>query len=564
VSVQAGAAQGLLEKDPDAARGHLEAVHRAAHEALVELRRLVGVLREDEASYSPQPGLERLDQLLADARAAGLPVELATEGASDSLPAGLDLTAYRIVQESLTNVRRHAPGAPTRVRIRRGEDRLEVEVANGPGGRAAGPGGRHGLIGMSERVRLYGGTLDAGPVPDGGFAVRAELPLEAPPREPSEPEPVANSRHARGPTEIQRLDLALAGGFLALGLLDSVLRAGSAPLGVRLLFAVAFALPVLVRRRWPVAALATVAALMTLRGVAFEGLDEETVPFAVLLLTTFSAALHEPRRFWAIAALPIPVVAVVVGVLSEDLDAPPGVDIAILGALAVGAWTAGYLARRRAEQLALAHAQAPELAREAVAAERARMAAELHDVVAHSVSIVSVQAGAAGQRLEKDPAAAREHLRAVQLAAQEALREMRRLLGVLREEQAEYMPQPGLARLPELVEEARGAGLPVELREEGERGEVAQGVDLAAFRIVQEALTNVRRHAGRVPTTVGVRYAADEIELEVQNAPGSTGNGGGSGHGILGMAERARVYGGSIDAGPDGRGGFAVRARLPR
>jgi signal transduction histidine kinase len=301
-----------------------------------------------------------------------------------------------------------------------------------------------------------------------------------------------------------------------------------------------------------------------LRGVAFEGLDEETAPFAVLLLATFSAALHERLRVWAIAALPIPVVAVVVGVLSEDLESPPGVDIAILGALTVGAWTAGYLARRRAEQLALAHAEAPELAREAVAAERARVAAELHDVVAHSVSIVSVQAGAAGQLLEKDPAAAREHLRAVQQAAQDALREMRRLLGVLREEQAEYVPQPGLARLPDLVEEARGAGLPVELREEGERGEVAQGVDLAAFRIVQEALTNVRRHAGRVPTTVGVRYAADEIELEVQNAPGTTGNGGGSGHGILGMAERARVYGGSLDAGPDSRGGFAVRARLPR
>jgi signal transduction histidine kinase len=192
------------------------------------------------------------------------------------------------------------------------------------------------------------------------------------------------------------------------------------------------------------------------------------------------------------------------------------------------------------------------------------VAAELHDVVAHSVSIVSVQAGAAEQLLEKDPPAARGHLRAVQQAAQEALREMRRLLGVLREDQADYAPQPGLGRLPELVDEARRAGLPVALHEEGERGEVAQGVDLAAFRIVQEALTNVRKHAGRAPTTVGLRYAAEEIELEVENAPGDGGNGGGSGHGILGMRERARVYGGWVEAGPDGRGGFAVRARLPR
>jgi signal transduction histidine kinase len=148
--------------------------------------------------------------------------------------------------------------------------------------------------------------------------------------------------------------------------------------------------------------------------------------------------------------------------------------------------------------------------------------------------------------------------------AQDALREMRRLLGVLREEPADYAPQPGLARLPELVDDARRAGHPVELREEGERGDVAQGVDLAAFRIVQEALTNVRKHAGRVATTVGIRYGADEIELEVENAPGPGGNGGGSGYGIPGMRERARVYGGAVDAGPDDRGGFAVRARLPR
>jgi signal transduction histidine kinase len=318
------------------------------------------------------------------------------------------------------------------------------------------------------------------------------------------------------------------------------------------------------RRRWPVLALAAASLLLMLRAVAFEGLAEETVPFAVLLALSFAAALHEPNRLWAVAAVPVPVMAIVVGVLAEDLDSPPGVDIAILSALVVGAWTAGWVVRRRAEQIAHAEAQAPEIAREAVAAERARVAAELHDVVAHSVSIVSVQAGAAEQLLEKDPSAAREHLRAVQQAAQEALREMRRLLGVLRADQADYAPQPGLARLPELVDEARRAGFPVELREEGERGEVAHGVDLAAFRIVQEALTNVRKHAGRVSTPVGVRYGADEIELEVENGPATSTGGGGSGHGIHGMRERARVYGGAVEAGPDGRGGFAVWARLPR
>jgi signal transduction histidine kinase len=340
-------------------------------------------------------------------------------------------------------------------------------------------------------------------------------------------------------------------------LLEALLATGPGSTPARVLLAVGFTAPLVVRRRWPLQALVFIAALAAVRGL-IGGPDEEgAMPVPSMLLASFSAALYARPRWLAYAAVPIPLLGVTFGGYGE-IEHGPGAFISLV------AWLGGWLVRRRAEQLERERAVAPELAREAVAAERARVAAELHDVVAHSVSIVSVQAGAAGQLLEKDPSAAREHLRAVQQAAQEALREMRRLLGVLRDDQSEYAPQPGLARLPELVEEARGAGLPVELREEGERGEVAQGVDLAAFRIVQEALTNVRKHAGRVPTKVGIRYAADEIELEVENAPGTTGNGGGSGHGILGMGERARVYGGSVDAGPDGRGGFAVRARLPR
>jgi signal transduction histidine kinase len=568
ISVQAGAAEGLVEREPGKARGHLDAVHGAAHEALVELRRLVGVLREDEAAYSPQPGLDRLDQLLEEARAAGLPVELTEEGIRDSVPAGLDLTAYRIVQESLTNARRHAGNAPTRVRISYGEDRLELEIANlpGRGSGTLGRGGGHGLVGMRERVRLYGGALEAGPTPDGGFAVRADLPLEAPAHELPDREPVPEPgvEPSRGPGRIPRVDIAIAGGLLAWGLLEAVLLSEAAPRAARVLLAVGYALPMAVRRRWPVAALAAVSLLMIARGAAFDGLEDESMPFAVLLLGSFSAARDARSRRWAVAAAPMPVVAIVVAVLTEELSSPPGVDIAILSALAVGAWTAGFLVRRRAEQLALARAQAPGLVREAVAVERTRIAGELHDIVAHTISIVSLQAGAAGQLLEKDPAVARGHLRAVRHAAQEALREMRRLLGVLREDQAAYAPQPGLARLPELVDEARGSGLPVELREEGERGVVPQGVDLAAFRIVQEALANVPKHAGLVPTVIRVRYGGEHIDLSVENAAGATGNGGGAGHGIVGMQERARVYGGTLDATPDGRGGFAVRARLPR
>jgi signal transduction histidine kinase len=568
ISVQAGAADGLLERDPGKARGHLDAVHGAAHDALVELRRLVGVLREDEAAYAPQPGLERLDELLTETRAAGLPVELAERGARESLPAGLDLAAYRIVQESLTNVRRHAGGARTEVRIDYGGDarpasrRLVVEVANEPGraNRAAGRGSGHGLIGMRERVRIYGGTLEAGPVPGGGFRVRAELPLEPPAGEAAQEAPAAAPSDRAWP-RIPRVDLAIAAGLFLWGLVEA-LALGGGPLAARILVAAGYAGVMTVRRSWPVAALAALSLLIVVRSLAFEGIDDEAMPFAALLLGSFSAALYARSRARAILAAPMPVVAIAVAVLTEQLSSPPAVDIAILSALAVGAWIAGFVVRRRVEQLALVRAEAPELVREAVAAERARIAGELHDIVAHRVSIVSVQAGAAGQLLEKDPAAARAHVRAVQQAAQEALAEMRRLLGVLRDEDAGYAPQPGLARLPELLDDARGSGLPVELREEGERGELSQGVDLAAFRIVQEALTNVRRNAGPVATLVRVRYGDDHVALTVESGAGT--NGSDVGEGLIGIRERARVYGGSIEAGPDGEGGYVMKARLPR
>lgn len=184
VAVQAGAAEALLDVDPAAARPHLEAVRRTAHDALVELRRLVGVLREDEPTYTPQPGLERLAELVDEARATGLAVELVEEGERPAVPLGVDLAAYRIVQEGLTNARRHAAGAAARVRVAYDPGALEVEVLNGPGGPGRerdddGAGSGHGLIGMRERARLYGGTLEAGAEPGGGFRVRARLPLEA-------------------------------------------------------------------------------------------------------------------------------------------------------------------------------------------------------------------------------------------------------------------------------------------------------------------------------------------------------------------------------------------------
>jgi signal transduction histidine kinase len=225
-----------------------------------------------------------------------------------------------------------------------------------------------------------------------------------------------------------------------------------------------------------------------------------------------------------------------------------------------GTWAIGRLVRNRAAQ---ADTEALVRAQAAVNAERARIARELHDVVAHSISIVSVQAAAADAYVERDPAQAHEHLEAVRRTAHDALGEMRRLCCVLREDTAVLLPQPTLDRVGELVAEARGAGVELELTQEGERRDLPPGLDLAAFRILQEALTNVRKHAGAVSAAVRIDYRADGIDLEVRNAPGTGLGEPGSGHGLEGMRERARVYGGRVQAGVEPDGSFAVRARLP-
>jgi signal transduction histidine kinase len=196
-------------------------------------------------------------------------------------------------------------------------------------------------------------------------------------------------------------------------------------------------------------------------------------------------------------------------------------------------------------------------------AQRAHITRELHDVVAHSISIVTVQAAAAEAYLERDPAQAREHLCAVRRTAKEALADMRRLCGLAPGDYATRLPQPTLSRLGELLTEARAAGVQVRLIEHGRPPEVPPGVGLAAYRILQEALANVRRHAGAVSATVRVRYAPDAIELEVTNPVGDRRPAVGRGDGIRAMLDRAGMYGGSMDAGFEPGGVFAVRARLP-
>ena len=205
-------------------------------------------------------------------------------------------------------------------------------------------------------------------------------------------------------------------------------------------------------------------------------------------------------------------------------------------------------------------------AREAVVEERARIARELHDVIAHNVSMIVVQAGAERRVLEGSNGATHEVLQTIEQIGRGALTETRRLLGMLRSDAADPLtPQPGLDDVPTLVAQLREAGLPVELRVAGERRELPVGIELSAYRIVQEALTNALRHAGDARATVDVRYGADALELEIADdgAGGGPSDHDGGGHGLVGMRERVTLYGGRFDAARTPTGGFVVRASLP-
>jgi signal transduction histidine kinase len=208
-------------------------------------------------------------------------------------------------------------------------------------------------------------------------------------------------------------------------------------------------------------------------------------------------------------------------------------------------------------------------AREAVVAERARVARELHDVIAHNVSMMVLQAGAERRVLDGTSSSTREVLQTIEQVGRSALTEMRRLLGMLRSDAVEPLrPQPGLAQLPTLIAQVREAGLPVELRIDGEPRSLPAGIELSAFRIVQEALTNTMKHAGQARAQVSVRYRADVLELEIlDDGPGATRHAAGGatsrGHGLVGMRERVTLYGGHLDTGDHPAGGFAVRVRLP-
>ncbi|MGP8303284.1 sensor histidine kinase [Streptomyces inhibens] len=240
--------------------------------------------------------------------------------------------------------------------------------------------------------------------------------------------------------------------------------------------------------------------------------------------------------------------------------------------LFVAAWVVAVLAlselvRVRREQLARARAERAAAERRRADEERLRIARELHDVLAHSISVINVQAGVGLALLDSDPEQARTALTTIKGASKEALGEVRQVLDTLRTPgDAPRSPAPGLDRLPELTEQAKSAGLTVDVTTEGAPAALSPGTDLAAFRIVQEALTNIVRHSGSRAARVLLHYAPGALEIRVDDdGPATSGPGepAGGGNGLVGMRERAAGLGGTIEAGPRPDGGFRVRARIP-
>jgi signal transduction histidine kinase len=376
----------------------------------------------------------------------------------------------------------------------------------------------------------------------------------------------ALTRLARVPRRPPRSDLILAGVLFVWALLDALLGNGPGTRWERVLFAFVTTVPIVFRRRAPVLVAVVIAGAMVVWASAATVAESGTFPFPSLLVMLFSVALYQRRLVFAVMG-GLALVGSMFYALETKYNSGSGVsasNAAIFVFFTVGAWGAGRLILNRAEQAQLAYAETEQLARSAVADERARIARELHDVVAHSISIVAVQAGAAEELLDRDPERARAHLQAVRSTAREAMTEMRRVLDVLREDDAPHAPLPGLSRLDDLVTEARAAGVEVDVVEEGERPQLPAGLDLVVFRVVQEALTNVRKHAGGARASVRLSYARRALEIDVHDdgmAVASARRSGG--HGLIGMRERVTLFGGTLEAGSANGGGFRVHAVLP-
>jgi signal transduction histidine kinase len=376
------------------------------------------------------------------------------------------------------------------------------------------------------------------------------------------------SRLAFWRTSPRRADLALAVLLAAFGVAELwILDVGSKPIAVPATIVAGLAL--YWRRAAPLLTVAVVFGALAAESLLGVSLHKPDSPLLMALVALYTAGAYLPLRESAVAlALAIGCMWTAVAGQSTHGQSDFAFTLVVMSA----GWLVGRGMHGRVSQAGELVERTARLEREAdaeraaaVAEERRRIARDLHDVIAHSVSVMVVQAGAAEELLERNPASVLEPIRAVQETGRAALVEISRLLGILREDGAELglAPQPRLEELPELVEQARAAGLPVELRIDGTPRPLPLGVDLSIYRIAQEALTNARKHSIDSSAVVVLRYGSDEVELSVENDGRPTDEGHRGGHGLIGMRERVAVFGGSLETGPRAGGGFRVLARLP-
>jgi signal transduction histidine kinase len=325
----------------------------------------------------------------------------------------------------------------------------------------------------------------------------------------------------------------------------------------------AITLPLLVRRRWPFAVLAVIVATAVVANV--------NVPFPLpLSVALYTIGAHRSWEATIAAATAVVAIAVLYSSTVGD-DITPGevIGVALVCALASGAGL--YVGSKRAS-IALLEEQTARLARErellaekAVADERVRIAQELHDVIAHNLSLIVVQAQALGATVGEEPVLSGTD--AIADLGRRTMAEMHRTLRLLRarDDAPDFSPQPGLDDLDGLLSRSRAAGLQVELAVEGAPRPLAQGIDLSAYRIVQEALTNVFKHAGKAHTAVTIAYGPEALQLTIVDSGDGKPNGPATpgGHGLIGMRERTALFGGTLTAGPRSGEGFEVRASLP-
>jgi signal transduction histidine kinase len=328
-------------------------------------------------------------------------------------------------------------------------------------------------------------------------------------------------------------------------------------------FALLEVLPLLARRRAPRAVLAVVVAASLADAAEYSSF----IPVAPAI-AIYTTAAHTTSRRRSLVASAIAAAALAVTALAVDGYGQALSSLVLFG----GAWVFGdSLGTRRAytkeleeKNERLEREQAAQAAR-AVAEEQARIGRELHDVIAHSMSVIVVQAAAANDVFAAAPERARQALREIEATGRSTLAELRRLLGAVRGDGAEYAPQPGLDQVDTLVAQVRAAGLEVAVSVEGEPRALPAALDLSAYRIVQEALTNTVKHAHATRADVALRFGETTLDVEVRdNGRGeANGSGNGAGHGLIGMRERVNVFGGSLETGPAPGGGFAVAARFP-